>query len=59
MEKRKENSVSDGKDKKLVLMQKQMILTSKQRAEHLFAGRKTQQQETSETFMISNDIFLR
>ena len=35
-------SVSDGKRQKLVLTQKQMILTSKQHAEHQFAGRNTQ-----------------
>ena len=29
--------------KKFVLMQKQMILTSERRVEHLFAGRNTQQ----------------
>ena len=38
------SSVSDEKDKKLVLMQKQIISTSERRAEHPFADQNTQQE---------------
>ena len=40
------------KDKKLVLMVKQMIFTSEQRAEHPFAGRNTQQLNVEIAFEI-------
>ena len=43
-------SICDEKDKKLVLTQKQMILTSERLAEHLFAGRNTQQVGATKIF---------
>ena len=46
------SSVSDEKDKKLVLMQKQIILTSKRRAEHPFNGRNIQHLECGDLINI-------